>query len=425
MSEEKPVTSPALVKIVKDLREFLPEITEQLTMSSGIRPSLEKQLLSLLSALEETALLQEYSTLDQVLMNWVAQYTEADIPQVILDLSDFLHSIQTACQQVIQNHPETFDFAERNFSFEISELFFHTQKRLIRIGFEKYVDQQSRTATEIQAMLEKLDQSKSNFISIAAHELKTPLTIIEGYSMMLGELLFGNEGFKTYSPYLDGIKKGTERLKQIIQDMIDVSLIDSRMLLLTFQPCLINRLIETVVEDMKKRAMDRDLLIQFRPIKGTNELIYLDEIRLSQALRNIIENAIKFTPDGGKIEVYGRKLSGFIEIMVEDTGIGVDPEDQPLIFEKFSQLGQVSLHSSGRSKFKGGGAGLGLPIAKGILEAHGGTIWMESEGYDEIRCPGSIFHLMVPIYTQPPQPSAQIFSELRHQNRNRHRAKNG
>lgn len=124
MSEEKPVTSPALVKIVKDLREFLPEITEQLTMSSGIRPSLEKQLLSLLSALEETALLQEYSTLDQVLMNWVAQYTEADIPQVILDLSDFLHSIQTACQQVIQNHPETFDFAERNFSFEISDLFF-------------------------------------------------------------------------------------------------------------------------------------------------------------------------------------------------------------------------------------------------------------------------------------------------------------
>lgn len=424
MSEKKTITSPDLVKMIKDLQECLPEITDQLTKTSGIRPSLEKQLLSLLNALEETALFGEYTTLVKILTNWVTQYTEADIPQVILDLSDFLHSIQIACQQVILNHPGRFDFAKQKFSSDISDLFFHTQKRLMQIGFEKYVEQQSKTAAEIQAMLEKLDQSKSNFISIAAHELKTPLTIIEGYSMMLGDLLSGNEGYKTYSPYLDGIKKGTERLKQIIQDMIDVSMIDSRMLLLTFQPCLINRLIETVVEDMKKRALDRELLIQFRPIKGMNELIYLDEIRLSQALRNIIENAIKFTPDGGKIEVYGRKLSGFVEIMVEDTGIGVDPEDQPLIFEKFSQLGQVSLHSSGKSKFKGGGAGLGLPIAKGILEAHGGTIWMESEGCDEIRCPGSIFHLMVPVYTQPPKPSTQIFSEQQHLNRS-NRAKNG
>lgn len=419
MSEEKSITSPELAKIVKELQDFLPEITEQLTKTSGIRPSLEKQLHSLLSALEEAALFGEYSTLDQILTNWVTQYTEADIPQVILDLSDFLHSIQTACQLVFQNQAGASNIPNPKCSLAVSDLFFQAQMRLLRLGFQKYVEQQSKTAAEIQSMLEKLDQSKSNFISIAAHELKTPLTIIEGYSMMLRELLFGNEAFRIYSPYLEGIKKGTERLTQIIQDMIDVSLIDSRMLLLTFQPCLINRLIETVVEDMKKRAIDRNLLIQFRPIKGMNELIYLDEIRLSQALRNIIENAIKFTPDGGKIEVYGRKLSGFIEIMVKDTGIGVDPEDQPLIFEKFAQLGQVSLHSSGKSKFKGGGAGLGLPIAKGILEAHGGTIWMESEGYDEVRCPGSIFHLMVPIYSQPPQTSASIFADQQHFYRNR------
>lgn len=425
MSEEKPITSPDFVKMFKDLKEFLPEIIEQLTKTSGIRPSLEKQLFSLLNAMEETALLADETALDHILTNWVTQYTEADIPQVILDLSDFLYAIQTACQQVIQKHCGTFDFDEQNFSLSISDLFFHAQKRLMRIGFEKYVEQQSKTAAEIQAMLEKLDQSKSNFISIAAHELKTPLTIIEGYMMMLGEFLSGSESYKTYSPYLEGIRKGTERLKLIIQDMIDVSLIDARMLTLNFQACLINRLIETVIKDMKKRAQDRKLSIGFRPIKGMAKPIYLDEIRFSQALQNIIENAIKFTPDGGKIRVYGRKLSGFIEVVVQDTGIGVDPEDQPLIFEKFSQLGQISLHSSGKSKFKGGGAGLGLPIAKGILEAHGGTIWMESEGYDEIRCPGSIFHLMVPIHTQPPQPSAQIFSEQRHLNRIHNQAVNG
>lgn len=416
MSENKPITSPDLVMMIKDLQELSPEIIEQLTKTSGIRPSLEKQLHSLLNAMEENALWSDETTLDRILTNWVTQYTEADIPQVILDLSEFLFSIQKVCQRVIQKHPETFEDADHNFSLHISDLFFHAQKRLMRIGFEKYVEQQSKTAAEIQAMLEKLDQSKSNFISIAAHELKTPLTIIEGYMMMLAESLSGSEGYTTYSPYLEGISKGTERLKLIIQDMIDVSLIDARMLTLNFQACLINRLIETVIKDMKKRAKDRKLSIRFQPIKGMKKPIYLDEIRFSQALQNIIENAIKFTPDGGKIQVYGRQLSGFVEVVVQDTGIGVDPEDQPLIFEKFSQLGQISLHSSGKSKFKGGGAGLGLPIAKGILEAHGGTIWMESKGYDEIRCPGSIFHLMVPIYNQPPQPSTQIFSEQQHLN---------
>ncbi|PWH19460.1 MAG: hypothetical protein DDG59_03060 [Anaerolineae bacterium] len=417
MNEGKPVATPEHLRMLKVLQHSLPEITEQLTKTSSIRPSLEKQLQALFSAFEDFALSENQSNLDQILDNWLMQYTEAEIPQVVLDLSDFLRSIDKTCQNILKKHASTVDSSEQSEPVVLSNLFFYAQKRLVRIGFRKYIEQQTKTASEIQSMLERLDRSKSNFISIAAHELKTPLTLIEGYSMMLGELLKSSQDLNSYSPYLEGIKKGTERLKQIIQDMIDVSLIDSRMLLLNFQPCLINRVIQKVVEEMKRRAADRDLFVQFRPIKGVNEIIYLDEIRLSQALRNVIENAIKYTPDGGKVKIYGRKLSGFIEILVEDTGIGVDPEDQPLIFEKFSQLGQVSLHSTGKSKFKGGGAGLGLPIAKGILEAHGGTIWMESEGYDEVRCPGSIFHLMIPIHTQPPKPSSPILTNLGISNR--------
>lgn len=397
-------------KILEVLREFLPEITEQLTKTSGIRPSLGKQLLLLFDAFEKSAETQDNSYLNQILENWIEQYTEADMLQIVLDLASWLFSIEKACVIVIQNHAAELGSDERNLSLNLSEWFYNAEESLIRLGFKKHIEQHSRMASEIQSMLEKLDRSKSSFISIAAHELKTPLTIIEGYSMMLSDLLAANENITLYAPYLQGIRKGSERLKQIIQDMIDVSMIDSRMLLLTFQPCLLNRLIEAVVEDAKKQAIDRDLLIQWRPIQGVDEMIYLDEIRISQALRNVVENAIKYTPDGGKVSVYGRKLSGFVEIIVEDTGIGVDPEDQSLIFEKFAQLGQVSLHSTGKSKFKGGGAGLGLPIAKGILEAHGGTIWMESEGYDEVRCPGSIFHLMVPIYTQPPETSDRLFS---------------
>jgi signal transduction histidine kinase len=98
-------------------------------------------------------------------------------------------------------------------------------------------------------------------------------------------------------------------------------------------------------------------------------------------------------------------------VTVTDNGIGISVEDQETIFEKFGQLGNVSLHSSGKTKFKGGGPGLGLPIAKGIIEAHRGTIWVESEGHDENGFPGSTFHVLLPIRTEPPDPKfAKLFS---------------
>ena len=112
-----------------------------------------------------------------------------------------------------------------------------------------------------------------------------------------------------------------------------------------------------------------------------------DPERLLQVFRNVLTNAIKYTPDGGCVTVDGRKLPGFIEIIVRDTGIGIDPEDQSIIFEKFTRLGNISLHSSGKTKFKGGGPGLGLHIARGIIEAHGGAIWVESPGMTKRRCP--------------------------------------
>jgi signal transduction histidine kinase len=134
---------------------------------------------------------------------------------------------------------------------------------------------------------------------------------------------------------------------------------------------------------------------------------------LYQALRNLLTNAIKYTPDGGSITVDGRLLSGFIEITISDTGIGVDISDQERIFEKFGRVGNVALHSSGKIKFKGGGPGLGLPITKGIIEAHGGAIWVESDGYDEINCPGTTFHVLLPIRKEPPdQRAAEIFRPL-------------
>jgi signal transduction histidine kinase len=100
-------------------------------------------------------------------------------------------------------------------------------------------------------------------------------------------------------------------------------------------------------------------------------------------------------------------------VTVEDTGIGISAENQTSIFDKFGQLGRVELHSSGKTKFKGGGPGLGLPIAKGILEAHGGSLWVESPGHDETACPGSTFHMLIPARTEAPDPNmAKLFDAL-------------
>jgi signal transduction histidine kinase len=247
-----------------------------------------------------------------------------------------------------------------------------------------------------------LDRSKSDFIAVAAHELKTPLTLIEGYASMMREQFSGDESAAMLSLLLKGVDNGTRRLGEIIDDMIDVSMIDNNLLSLNFQPTWINQLLELLEEELKESIDDRKQIIEIRDFQGSDQMTFADSERIYQALRNILTNAIKYTPDGGKIIVDGRLLSGFIEVTVEDSGIGIPVEDQSRIFEKFGSLGDVALHSSGKTKFKGGGPGLGLPITKGILEAHGGTIWVESDGYDEELLPGSVFHVLLPILDSPP-----------------------
>jgi signal transduction histidine kinase len=169
------------------------------------------------------------------------------------------------------------------------------------------------------------------------------------------------------------------------------------------QPVWINRLLDMVRQEFSQTIETRMLKFEIIPFTGSKELTFGDGERLYQAFCNVVSNSIKYTPDKGKITIDGRILPGFIEITVSDTGIGIDPDDQARIFEKFGRVGSVSLHSSGKTKFKGGGPGLGLPIAKGIIEAHGGAIWVESEGSDEARCPGATFHVLLPIRKEPPE----------------------
>jgi signal transduction histidine kinase len=212
---------------------------------------------------------------------------------------------------------------------------------------------------------------------------------------------------------LSGMNTGINRLRGIVDDMIDVSMIDNNLLQLNFQPMQISQMVEALCIEIETIVQSRKLTMELKDFEGNKEWIYIDPVRILQALRNVINNAIKYTPDGGTITIDGRTLPGFIEVTVKDTGIGISTADQAMIFEKFGQLGRIDLHSSGKTKFKGGGPGLGLPIARGILEAHGGSIWVESEGHDEKKNPGSIFHILIPIRTESPDPTmTKLFGTL-------------
>ncbi|MBN2549224.1 MAG: GAF domain-containing protein [Anaerolineales bacterium] len=265
--------------------------------------------------------------------------------------------------------------------------------------------------------LERLDRTKSDFISIASHELRTPLTLISGSSQMLLDdpALQANS---YHSQLLSKIHTGTVRLHEIVDSMLDMAKIDMRALELDTQPVRLNELVRSVYNELKKACQERKLTVELIDLKELPAVLG-DKDALRKVFYHLVVNAIKYTPDGGRIMIYGQALpaqtagqpdaepveSGFlqggVEIVVEDTGIGIDPRFQDLIFVKFYQTGELALHSSGKTKFKGGGSGLGLAIARGIVEAHQGKVWVESPGHDEETCPGSKFHVMLPLRRNP------------------------
>jgi signal transduction histidine kinase len=265
------------------------------------------------------------------------------------------------------------------------------------------MEQSNRNLQQAVSQLEKIDQTKSDFISIASHELRTPLTVMRGYN----DLLLDEPSFKenpTYGKYLQGIHKGILRLHEILESMLDMANIDARSLTLHKTQVSIPMLTGQIQDEFSQTLKERHLAFECEGLSNL-QMIEADPEALIKVFKNLVGNAIKFTPDGGTISITGVPVSvqkenqaeSNIEIIISDTGVGIKPELLETIFTKFYQSGDLSLHSSGKMKYKGSGPGLGLAIAKGIIEAHGGRIWCESSGYDETSCPGSHFHIILPV----------------------------
>ena len=261
---------------------------------------------------------------------------------------------------------------------------------------------------DLRQEIDRFEQSKSNFIAVSAHELRTPLTILEGYANMLR---IETDVDSRLRLFIDGLENGIQRMKVIINDLIDISLIDLQSIDLNYQTVDLERLVSLVGQNLQKHFDEREVALAVTPFAGSSKT-YGDPEKLAKAFSKLLTNALKYTPDGGRVTISGHSsqnseaagdVVGYINIQVTDSGIGIEPEHLETIFGRFTTTSDVTLHSSSQTSFKGGGPGLGLPIVRGIVEAHGGRIWAESDGYDEKACPGSTFHIELPIRVKKPE----------------------
>lgn len=246
--------------------------------------------------------------------------------------------------------------------------------------------------------LKHLDEAKLTFIQVASHELLTPMNAVVGCLSLLGDSprLMDEDDKELF----EGANEGAAQMIKIINAMIRVSEIDSDCLQPMMAPVWLYEVIRSVIQRFQSALEERHLKLTTMGFADLPTIVG-DARLLADAFSQVVGNAIKYTPDGGRIRinarVHTRAGRKYVDVLIADQGIGIDAVHFELIFQKFYQTGVADLHSSGETKFKGGGPGLGLPLAKGIINAHDGRIWVESDGYDENECPGSQFHIALPI----------------------------
>ncbi len=374
--------------------KWVTQVRAKLTNQSALTDDLTDQFIKLFTQLEISLQTSSLDGLKDLLHSWSSSLTESDLKGDEHALAKITQDLAAITQMIILENIQPQEAVE--LMRDIFPILANAQEIAMQNEISAQTNYYRKKLNEIQEDHERNERSKTGFITIAAHELKTPLTIIEGYTSMLATNLQKNQSSESNAEILDGIQKGTIRLKNLIDDMIDVSLIENDMLVLNYQRVWINRIVEAIIFEIERNVSERKLKIEILPFSGYDRAIKADPERLLQVFRNVISNAIKYTPDGGNIQIHGRLLPGFLETTITDNGIGIDIEDQIKIFNKFSHVGSSSLHSSGKIKFKGGGPGLGLYIAKGIVEKHGGTMWVDSSGYDEQKLPGTSVHILLP-----------------------------
>ena len=244
----------------------------------------------------------------------------------------------------------------------------------------------ARSFNEMAARLKELDELKSGFISILSHELRTPLSVMREAVSLLKDEVLGRIGDRQRE-FLTILSEEVERMIQFVNELLDLSRIEAGRLPVERFPVNIGALIESSVRKLRPLLADKKIETELA-VGAHLPLVVADGVRIDQVLTNLLDNAIKFTPEGGRIVIgadvangrrgregresrFTRDRGRFVRVMVCDNGEGIEDEDKRYVFDKFYQS------KAGKAKSSKGG-GLGLSISKGIVEAHGGVIWFTS-----------------------------------------------
>ncbi len=252
------------------------------------------------------------------------------------------------------------------------------------LGFAALLALAMRRATDQRRALGQMNESlslatrelaaasghKSDFLASMSHELRTPLNAIIGFSEVLEQRMFG-ELNERQSEYVNDISSSGRHLLNLVNDILDLSKVEAGRMEIDATEFALTDTIEATLSYVRERAAHHAIVLASDVAPGLGTLI-ADERKVRQVLLNLLTNAVKFTPDGGRIDVTAHRQDGEVQVSVRDTGIGIGLEDQAKVFEEFRQLGKPSDRPRE-------GTGLGLALAKRFVELHGGRIWFESE----------------------------------------------
>ncbi len=357
----------------------------------------EEALQELYRALREAAEKGDLEPVQRVLRSWIEEGTPFWRYERALVVTPLVSTLVQLLSQIFLEHipPERRP--------ELLRWWKQTLALVVWVA-ESELQARFRDLEEQRRRLARMEQLKSGFVVVVGHELRTPLTVVDGYLQMLQSLAEQDAVVPAHElrHIAAGMQRGLERLRELIDAVLDLVYVESGQVARHPQPIWLHRLVYRVVEENLPLARRRRIHLKMEPDPPPKALVVGDPEYLTKALNHLLDNALKFTPDGGRITV---RMAVFpderqVEIQIQDTGIGIAPEAQDHIFDRFVRLGDPDTYSSPRQQFKGGGTGLGLAIVKGVVEAHGGRVWVESEGYDERRYPGATFYVRLPLASE-------------------------
>lgn len=372
---------------------FKPGVAEALTSYKGVTTALYKELertpgLLVIDEMKTRADNGEFVPADPVLLNMLHENDIAVIAP--LHVKDRLIGIFAIGNKKSGDSYNTQDLnviritaGQAGVAIENARLY--EELKTFNVRLEREVRQKTLQLRRANSDLKVLDRAKSEFISIASHQLRTPLTIIKGYISMMQEGSFG----EVPKPIADNLRKvfiSNERLIQLVEDLLDISRIESGRQEFTWVKIRLENLAQTVVENLMQNATAKNLKLTFHKPDAPTPEVVADENKLHEVMMNFVDNAIKYTPSG-QIDVTVRVDKGdLVTFCVKDSGKGITPELQDVLFKKFSR-GKDSFRSHTE------GLGLGLYVAKLMMDAHKGKIWAESDGEGL----GSSFCFSIPV----------------------------